>query len=125
MILSTRNSEHAYGPAVKKEYGKIYWKNASESDELLLATIAKLFRNDQNLLSFFFHFSQAKLSTSSEEIKKMAMGFGSGQDLLVRIALDIWSEEGGIYFNEIYQKLDNQRFDEVLKILQILRGTIF
>ena len=103
----------------------IQWKNASMSDEFLLSAIKKLFKTKQHFVNFMFHPSQAKLAFASEEIIEMAMGLGSGYDLLVRIALDIWSGEGGINFNEIYQKLDTQSFNEVVSVLQMLHKKQF
>jgi len=109
---------------VKKDL-PIQWKNASKSDEFLLSEIKKLFKTKQHFVSFMFHPSQAKLAFASEEIIEMAMCLGSGNDLLVRIALDIWSGEGGINFNELYQKLDTRNFDEVINILKTLRKQQF
>jgi len=101
------------------------WENASPTDEFLLSAIKKLFKTKQHFVNFMFHPSEAKLAFASEEIIEMAMGLGSGYDLLVRISLDIWSGEGGINFNEIYQKLDTQNFNEVVSVLQMLHRKQF
>jgi hypothetical protein len=99
----------------------IHWKNACESDEVLKLAIGNLFKKNPEIINLFFNQTQPRLICSPEEIKEMARGFGSGDDLLIRIALDVWSEEGGIHFNEIYQKLDEHRFVEVINVLKFLR----
>jgi len=99
----------------------IDWKNACSSDKKLLYAIARLFRNRAGLLDFFFHSTQSKLSASPEKIRKMARAFCSGDEFLVRLALDIWSQDGGINFNEIYQKVDDDNFYNIIATLGYLR----
>jgi len=100
----------------------INWKNASESDKNLLTAIARLFRNSPQLLIFFFHQSEPKLAHPCKKIKQLSRSFCTSDELLIRIALDIWCDSGAINFNEIYQKLDEKNFVNVVLTLWYLRG---
>jgi hypothetical protein len=98
------------------------WKNASNSDQKLLTAIARLFRNGPQLLEFFFHPSEPKLALPCKQIKHLAKSFCTADELLIRIALDVWCAAGAINFNEIYQKLDEANFVNVVLTLGYLRG---
>ena len=98
----------------------IIWENADQSDLRLLKAISILFDNNFKLLEFFFNSREAKLCFSAHKMREDAQIFSSGEYLLVRIALDIWSGEGSIHFNEIYQTLDSEGISNVLKSLQFL-----
>ena len=100
----------------------VNWKNASETDKNLFTAIARLFRNNPQLLEFFFHPTEPKLTYPCQKIKQLARSFCSADELLVRIGLDIWCEAGTINFNEIFQKLDEQNFVNVILTLGYLRG---
>ena len=100
----------------------INWKNASSTDKHLLNAIARLFRNNPQLLEFFFHPSEPQLALPCKKIKQLARSYGSADELLVRIALDIWNESGSLNFNEIHQKLDEKNFMNVILTLGYLRG---
>lgn len=100
----------------------IDWKYACPSDKKLLYAIARLFCNRTELLDFFFHSTQSKLSASPEKIREMSRAFCSGDEFLIRLALDIWSQDGGINFNEIYQKVDDNNFYNIIATLGYLRG---
>lgn len=100
----------------------INWKNASTSDQHLFTAIARLFRNNPQLLEFFFHPSEPQLALPCKKIKQASRSLCSADELLVRIALDIWNDSGVINFSEIYQKLDEKNFTNVILTLGYLRG---
>jgi hypothetical protein len=100
----------------------INWKNASPSDQHLFTAVARLFRNNPQLIDFFFHPSEPQLALPCKRIKQIARSFCSADELLVRMALDIWNGSGAINFNEIYQKLDEKNFTNVILTLGYLKG---
>jgi hypothetical protein len=100
----------------------INWKNASTSDQHLFTAIARLFRNNPQLLEFFFHSSEPQLAFPCKKIKQLARSLSSADELLVRMALDIWNGSGTIHFNEIHEKLDDHNFTNAILTLGYLRG---
>ena len=94
---------------------------AYEQDKFLLQVLSILFERNKNLLYLLLDSNAPRLSTSPEIIKEISMSLSSGEDLLIRIGLDIWDGgTGGIHFNELYQKLDGRNFKNILFILQYL-----
>lgn len=97
------------------------WEKTSSSDQRLYHAISILFESRPELMSLFFHPSRPQLSAAPDKIKKMASSLCSCDELLTRIALDIWSESGGLSFNEIYQKLDPEKITRVVTVLNFLK----
>jgi len=62
------------------------------------------------------------LAHPCKKIKQLSRSFCTSDELLIRIALDIWCDSGAINFNEIYQKLDEKNFVNVVLTLWYLRG---
>lgn len=98
----------------------ILWKNADPSDLKLLESISILLSKHPKLLDYIFCSTDPRLRASASEIKTDANSLSAGKNLLVRLALDIWSGEGEINFNEIYQTLDNENFTNLLKSMVFL-----
>ena len=96
------------------------WNTADCSDKILLRTLSLLYEKNENLLHFMLNPDTPRLTASSEVIKDRGQGFSSGEQLLIRIGLDVWNGSGGIHFNELYQKLDPFNFQKVLLILNYL-----
>lgn len=97
------------------------WEKTSSSDQKLYRAISIVFDSRVELMDLFFHPSYPQLSASPDKIKKRASALCSGDELLTRVALDIWSESGGISFNEIYQKLDPEQMTRVITVLNFLK----
>ena len=100
----------------------MFWKNPDESDVTLYKALALLYGHNENLLHFLLNPDHPLLRRSSEILKDDCKLFSSGEELLVRIGLDIWDGSGGIKFNELYQKLDDKNFQKVLCVLLYLRS---
>lgn len=108
------------GQAHQDNQSQVKWKYASSSDRRLFDAISFLFQNRPDLLDFVFHPSQPSLSMPSDKIKKIAKSLSDSDQLLIRIALDIWNDSGLINFSEIYQKLDNHNVFRVIQTLSLL-----
>lgn len=98
------------------------WNNALESDVFLKEALSMLYGHNENMLHFLLNQDQPCLISSSENIKNQANVFSTGEQLLIRIGLDIWDGSGGIHFNELYQGLDERNFQKMLLVLLFLRS---
>ena len=52
--------------------------------------ISLLLANDPKLLEFLFSANRPRLNSSPKKLLEDALGFSCGQQLLLRLALDIW-----------------------------------
>jgi hypothetical protein len=96
-----------------------YWKNAYPDDLERLRLTSYLLNRYPKLIEFLFHPEKPELSSSPEELKKKTSAFSSGEELLVRISLDIWSSSGRATLIEIMEKLDDRNFENMLKVFRM------
>ena len=103
----------------------INWKNAHEEDLLRLEAIKILFGRETRLLDFLFHPDKPRLSASLDLIKSDMRCFSSGEQVLINIALDIWSSDGGIHFDDLYATLDYRTFRRCMKALRFIKAKLY
>ena len=97
------------------------WEDADSSDKILLRALSLLYSKNENLLHLLLNPDIPRLNSSARNIKKYSLALSSGEELLVRIGLDIWDGgSGGIFFNEMYEKLDAANFQKVMLVLHYL-----
>jgi hypothetical protein len=96
------------------------WKNADNNDRILKRALSLLFHRNEKLMHLMLNPDTPRLMSTSELIKNHSLGFSSSEQLLVRIALDIWDGSGGIHFNELYENLDQRNFQKMLLVLNYL-----
>jgi hypothetical protein len=99
------------------------WSNASIGDQKLFRILSTLYSGNEKLLFILLNPDHPQLQSSSSHIKKCSYELSSGERLLLRIGLDIWDGSGGIHFNELYETLDSQNFQNVILSLAALRGS--
>lgn len=83
--------------------------------------ISVLLANDPRLLEFLFHPCRSRLARSAATLRRSAGAFSSGQQILVRIALDIWDDAGHVRLSDVVYRLDPVRFEAFLLALEVLR----
>ncbi len=99
----------------------LLWKNADESDKFLFSLIAGLLEKHSYLIDLILDKDRPRLKDTSENIKQMAFTLSSGENLLVRLALDIWDGSGGVLWTELCHHLDERNFNLVIQTLIKLR----
>ena len=70
------------------------WDTADPDTYNRLIIIKKMLRGGNRLLEFLFHPSEAQLRVSPSSLLFESGCFSSGEQLLIRVALDIWSCDG-------------------------------
>lgn len=100
----------------------VSWRHASSSDRRLYSAVSAIFLKHPHLLRFLFDDHEPRLRMIPEEMLREIRGFSSGEQILVRVAMDIWSGSGNAKIWQIVETLDPDNFANVLEGLRILRG---
>ena len=100
------------------------WQKATKSDRHMYQAIGLVFRNHPELLEFFFEAREPRVRFVSEEMLREAAGFSSGERILIRVALDMWSGSGNAKIWQMLETLDHNNFHNCLKALGFLRGVL-
>jgi hypothetical protein len=93
------------------------WKDASADELMLLEMISKLLDDNEQLLTFIFEPTLPKLRKRAGVLKEDSWKFSSGEALLIRVALDIWSGSGHVQLWELiegWRPKDWRRFIPVI-----------
>src|SRR4051794_32454833 len=93
------------------------WREVTVSERRQYDLIALIFSNHPKLLEFFFEKNQARLSLPPEAMLKELGCFSSGEQVLLRVALDMWSGSGNAFVWQLIETLDHDTFYKVLKAL--------
>jgi hypothetical protein len=97
------------------------WKNASASDTKMFAAISISLKKHPHLINYLFEKHRPRLSDAAENILEASFALSSGENLLIQIALDMWSGSGGTNIYDMLTVLDDQNFVNVLSALLTLR----
>jgi len=99
------------------------WKFATNSEQRLFEAIRILFSNHPELLGFLFQSELPLLRCLPEELVQQAQGLSSSKELLVRLALDLWCEQGDVFFWEMLDSIRSKSLGSLVRSLQYLRET--
>lgn len=103
----------------------IFWKKATKVEVKLLRAISIIFRDDTYLFLVLFDAEEPVLSDTIEQLLEFsAETFSAKQDILFRVAMDVWSGSGEARIWEVLEYLDDKRLGNVLEALRFL-GTKF
>jgi hypothetical protein len=83
--------------------------------------ISLLLANDPKLLDFLFNDERSGLALPAEELKELSGTLSGGEQILVRTALDLWDESGGVQICDIIYRLDRIRLHGFLLAIEALR----
>ncbi len=96
------------------------WEQASAGDLLRGEVISLILLDHPQLEEFLFHPSEARLRETPDQILKLSKSFSSGEQVLLRVALDIWSGTGDAKVSHLLRVLDEQSLVNVLNGLRFL-----
>lgn len=99
------------------------WAVASRGEQRLYWAIEQVV-GESRLLEFLFDSSRPKLRQPADELLKAARGLSSGEYLLVKLALDLWCEQGQMTLTELLE-LEEPVFCRALQMfVQLRQGSI-
>ena len=93
------------------------WREATVSERVQYELISLIFSKHPKLLEFFFEKHRPRMSYSPVEMLKEIGVFSTGEELLIRVAMDIWSGSGNTKLWRLIEQLDHDNFSNVLKAL--------
>lgn len=97
------------------------WKNVCPDDRKRLRAAEKFLGRYPRLLSFAFHPEKPELRKSPKDLLDQMSHMSRGEKILIRVALDIWSDSGDATLSQI-QSLDPLNLTAVLVAIQHARG---
>lgn len=97
------------------------WINPLDSEIKQYKIISMLFEKHPKLLEFFFDKNEPKLNWPPDEMLDHSSVFSSGEYILIKVALDIWSGSGNALLWEILDTLDRDNFIKVIQGIINLR----
>lgn len=80
--------------------------------------MTKLFAAHENLLPFLFYTEAATLRHYPDVLMTQAKCLSSGEFVLIRLALDIWNDSGGVRISELLNRLDSTNFQNAMSALR-------
>ncbi len=96
------------------------WNTACLSEKKQFDAISLILSQSPHLLSFLFDPNQPQLKDSPDRLLLAARGLCSSEYLLLRLALDLWCEQGQVKIHELFN-LEPEVFAVILQALKGLR----
>jgi hypothetical protein len=84
----------------------IKWPGADERSLALLRAISILFGQNQDLISFLFDPEKPRLRKRAGILRDDAWKFSEEDQLVIRVALDLWSGSGHVHLWELIESWD-------------------
>lgn len=101
------------------------WISADDSDKQIFNSINILFSKHPYLLKFFFDSNKPRIKLEPIEMIRASYGMSSGEQLLIKIALYIWSGSGNAKVYQILETLDEGNFTNTINALILARQNKF
>lgn len=99
------------------------WKDPGKDCRLMQEVLNLIFAKHPKLLHFLFDRHEPCLRQDAETLLVDAGVLSTGERILVQVALDLWSGEGGVCLGEIVERLDSGNYFNLLAGLRHLRLT--
>jgi hypothetical protein len=101
------------------------WQRPGRHERRMMETLNIIFAGHSKLLEFLFDPESARLRQEPEFLLASAGGFSGGEQILVRIGLDLWNGSGDVKLWHIIESLDDTSYQNVLIGLRHLRRIEF
>ena len=99
----------------------LVWQGCGRHERRIQEVMNLIFRKHPGLLGFLFEEGRARLRREAELLLIDAGVFSSGEQILVRMALDLWNGSGNVRLWDIVERLDETNYHNVLAGLRHLR----
>jgi hypothetical protein len=97
------------------------WPSPGRHERRMQGVLNLIFQKHPFLLAFLFERDLARLRKEGDLLISEASAFSSGEQILVRLGLDLWDGSGGVRLLDIIERLDIQNYHNVLLGLRHLR----
>jgi hypothetical protein len=97
------------------------WQKPGRHERRMMETLNIIFARHSKLLLFLFDEEKAVLRQESGFLFEAAECYSSGEQILIRIGLDLWNGNGDVRLWHIIEILDDDNYANVLSGLRHLR----
>ena len=97
------------------------WKGVGRHENKMMETMNIIFNEHEKLLDFLFEDNCPKLRQEANLLLLAARGFSSGEQLLVRVGIDLWNGEANVKLWELVERLDENNFEQIFKAILHLK----
>ena len=97
------------------------WQGAGRHERRMQEVLNLAFQNHPQCLEFVFQKERARLREAPEELLRDFGVYSSGEQTLIRVALDLWCGQGRVHLWDILERLDLENYHHVLAGLRHLR----
>lgn len=95
------------------------WNEASSFETVHFEVISDFLSHRPQLIEFLFHPTQPRLMGDPEEIILESGGFCTSDQILIKLAIHLWSYHGSIKVHDLFY-LDATVFTKVLNAIKAL-----
>lgn len=88
-----------------------------ECNRFIPKSIKIILEGHPKLLDYLFNYKTSGLCKSSEEIIESSRVLSSGEQVLIKLALDFWDGSGNTLLTEVYKILSPGLYKKVLKAI--------
>lgn len=96
-------------------------KRVKDEDDFIAYPIKVVLESHPKLYEYLFNFKNYCLRDSPSNIIKDSIGLSSGEQLLIKIVLDLWDYSGNALLRDTYQLLDPHSFQRVMLAIKLAR----
>lgn len=97
------------------------WKGIGRGERRMQEALNLIFSKHPRFLEFLFDGDKPRLRDEPDALLAEAGVFSTGEKILIRIALDLWSGQGRVSLWDIVERLDLRNYEHVLAGLRHLR----
>lgn len=97
------------------------WMKLGRAESRMMGSLNLIMGDHSKLLEFLFESERPRLKQEPEVLLKLASGFSRGEQILVRVALELWCGAGGVSLWQIIEHLDDPNYFNTLAGLRYLR----
>jgi hypothetical protein len=108
-------------PVGLEESDMLNWREPGRHQNRMMETLNIIFAQHGELLEFLFEKDCPRLRQEPEVLLERSWGYSSGQQILIRTALDLWSGGGDVKIWQVIEGLDDSTYENVLLGLLHLR----
>lgn len=95
--------------------------NSCLENTKLITAVGLIFSFDEHWLNFFYSHQNAGLRLGPEEMLMEARCFSSGEQIMIRVALDLWTHGSYASLSSVAETLDWENLTRVLLAIMTLR----
>lgn len=98
------------------------WIDADSGCKKRFEIVSVALRHNQKLIDFLFLKHKAEMFSGADEVLRKSGMFSSGEQVLVKVAVDIWFNESRSSIFDICRRLDPNNFVAVMEAMVAFRA---